>query len=285
MGINLLRFFSPNSLSSTMKTSSTPPEIEPVTDLPYHRHIRRLHADFPHLRSLSLYSEAIERGRGKGQLGSHDSDSIIVAEICSNGDVLYDRIDCYDTADIDSHHEVLCGEGDAAKISSRILLVEDLSPSAIEALGTGFRLDPHVFYFHLGFDTRRSAMRDLVDPVRESMIPVTWYMPRHGPSDFVSVPIPCDLKSSLVCDSVPALSLDSTYARQTYSPLTKLSGSSKDWQAPYRAFHRLSMIFGQSQIKTGKIVDTRIICICLINPDSTHSCLSHLETAVEIRNK
>jgi hypothetical protein len=53
---------------------------------------------------------------------------------------------------------MLTGTGEASVVHSRVLIIEDLSPAAIEILGSGFDLDPHVFYFHLGFDTRRSAM-------------------------------------------------------------------------------------------------------------------------------
>lgn len=37
-------------------------------------------------------------------------------------------------------------------------------------------------------------MVNLIDPKRESSIPVTWCMPNHAPENFISVPLPCDLK-------------------------------------------------------------------------------------------
>lgn len=148
------------------------PECESwVTRSSYHRYINQLLPQFPHLEALSLYSEQCEKSRIAGNLGSHDSNSILAAEIIESNTVYYHRIDCYDPDDVSQHREILTGTGDRSTVRCRLLIVEDLSPAAIAILGSGFDLDPHVFYFHLGFDTRRSAMVDLIDPNRESAHP------------------------------------------------------------------------------------------------------------------
>lgn len=219
---------------------------------PYETHISTLHTEFPHLQSLSLYMQAIERARTNGRLGSHDSDSILAAEISSAGETTYHRIDCYDPTDVESYRDILSGKGDKQAVTARILVVEDLSPAAIEALGTGFNLDPHVFYFHLGFDTRRSAMADLVDAANENDIPVTWCMPSHAPDGFISVPVPCDLKPRRVRKLECGLQEDSTYSRQSYRPIAEVSSEDQAWDPPQRAFHRLSLAFPKSDIETGK---------------------------------
>ncbi|KAF2266538.1 hypothetical protein CC78DRAFT_578251 [Lojkania enalia] len=202
-----------------MSSDKSQEQVDLVTNLPYYSRISTLHNDFPHLQSLSLYMQAIEHARMEGRLGSHDSDSILVAEVSTTGDVTYDRIDCYDLDDLHLHQDMLSGNGNQQAVSARILAIEDLSPGAIEALGTGFNLDPHVFYFHLGFDTRRSAMANLVDPVSENTIPVTWCMPNHAPNNFISVPVPCDLKPLSARKLESSLREDRTYSRQAYRPL------------------------------------------------------------------
>lgn len=188
-----------------------------------------------------------------GRLGSHDSDSILTAEISKTGEVTYDRINCYDPDDVERHHDVLSGKGNSHTVSTRILVIEDLSPGAIEALGTGFRLDPHIFYFHLGFDTRRSAMMDLVDAVHENRIPVTWCMPSHTPENFISVPLPYDLKPLHVRKLEGRLREDSTYSRQAYRPIAQIPNKEQDWEPPQRSFHRLSLVFpGTTDIETSE---------------------------------
>ena len=74
---------------------------------PYETHISTLHIEFPHLQSLLLYMQAIERARTDRRLGSHDSDSILAAEISSAGETTYHRIDCYDHADVESYRDML----------------------------------------------------------------------------------------------------------------------------------------------------------------------------------
>lgn len=53
-----------------------------------------------------------------------------------------------------------------------LIMMGRLAPAIIELIGSSFNLDPHVFYFRLGFDTMRSAMVDIIDPHRESSLPV-----------------------------------------------------------------------------------------------------------------
>ncbi|RMJ22918.1 hypothetical protein PHISP_06203 [Aspergillus sp. HF37] len=221
----------------------------PVTSLPYHRHLRTLHARYPHLESVSLYSQECEKLRVTGQLGSHDSNSILAAEI-TNSDMAVHRINCYDSNEVDRYHEMLTGTGDTSVVRSRILVIEDLSPAAIELLGTRFNLDPHVFYFHLGFDTRRSAMVDLIDPKRENSIPVTWCMPGHVPENFISVPLPCDLKPFDARRAQGGLPMTLTYSRQAYRAITTLLEPQDNWDPPQRAFHRLSLICPQAKVET-----------------------------------
>lgn len=223
-----------------------------VTDLPYHRQIRSLHTHFPHLESLSLYSQECERARIAGQLGSDDSNSILAAEVSTSGDIVLHRINCYDHNELERYHDILTGAGESADVLARVLVIEDLSPAAIEILGAGFHLDPHVFYFHLGFDTRRSAMMDLIDPKRESSIPVTWCMPSHAPENFLSVPLPCDLKPSNARRHQKDLPAAMTYSRQAYRPITDFPGPRENWDPSQRAFHRLSLVFPPTKIETSK---------------------------------
>ena len=226
-----------------------------VKKLPYHQHIRTLHTHFPHLESLSVFSEECEKSRAEGQLGSHDSDSILSAEITKSGDVTIHRINTYDHRDLKHYSAMLTGTGDTSSVHSRVLIIEDLSPAAIEILGSGFNLDPHVFYFHLGFDTRRSAMVDLIDPLLEGSIPVTWCMPGHVPDDFISIPLPCDLKPFKSRMLKGGLPISRTYSRQVYRPITELHEPHEDWDPPQRAFHRVSVVSSRTEIETSKCYD------------------------------
>ncbi len=94
----------------------------------YHALFEGLQQDLPLLRSLTMYMRAIEQERGAGQLGSHDSDSILAAEVSTAG-VTYTRISCYDPNDIEPHRDMLSGKGDTQKIRARVLVVEDVSPA------------------------------------------------------------------------------------------------------------------------------------------------------------
>ena len=147
---------------------------------------------------------------------------------------------------------MLTGTREASVVHSRILIIEDLSPAAIELLGSRFGLDPHVFYFHLGFDTRHSAMVDLIDRRREGAIPVTWCMPGHAPDDFISVPLPCDLKPFTSRMLKRGLPMSNTYLRQTYRRITDLHEPYENWDPLQRAFHRLSVVSARTEIETGK---------------------------------
>lgn len=249
-----------------------------LANLPYHRQIRTLLENFPHLESLSLYSRECERLRVAGQLGSHDSNSILAAEISRSGHVEFHRIDCYDHNDVALHHDMLNGTGESSFIMSRILVIEDLSPAAIEILGAGFNLDPHIFYFHLGFDTRRSAMVDLIDPKRESSIPVTWCMPSHAPENFISVPLPCDLKPFHARRLKNGLPMSMTYSRQAYRPITEFSQSHEDWDPPRRAFHRLSLVSTKTEIETSTFSIGRIYLSICANRYSYHTSIPNMET-------
>ena len=156
-----------------MNPPQQPDQRSYVTNSTYHQYIRTLHTKFPHLESLSLYSRECEKGRVAGKLGSRDSNSILVAEkLMSTGDVGLHRINCYDNDDLERYREVLTGIGNTSAIHSRVLIIEDLSPAAIEILGASLNLDPRVFYFHLGFDTRRSAMVDLIDEIPSLLLGV-----------------------------------------------------------------------------------------------------------------
>jgi hypothetical protein len=225
----------------------------------YYQTISRLQDDFPHLEALLLYKDATEKARQQATVGSQDSDSILVAELPSIGSPRFYQINAYDPDDIKKHEKMLSGKGDHHQLKSRLLLVEDLSPGAIEAIGAGFNLDPHVFYFHLGFDVRRSAMLDFADSRMEKRIPVQWYFPNHGPEDFVSVPLPCDLKPppSDTPSATGDIPVDKTYARQAYRPIAQLDGEYEP--AARRGFHRISLAFTQTQIKTSEynLVPTR----------------------------
>lgn len=103
-----------------------------------------------------------------------------------------------------------------------LIIMGHLAPATIELIGSSFNLDPHVFYFHLGFDTRRSAMVDIIDPHRESSIPVIWCMPGHAPDNFISVPLPCDLKPISSRKPESGLPMSKTYIRQAYRRITDL---------------------------------------------------------------
>lgn len=103
-----------------------------------------------------------------------------------------------------------------------LIMMGHLAPATIELIGSSFNLDPHVFYFHLGFDTRRSAMVDIIDPHRESSIPVIWCMPGHAPDNFISVPLPCDLKPMSSRKPESGLPMSKTYIRQAYRRITDL---------------------------------------------------------------
>ena len=223
-----------------------------VSNLPYHCHISALYTHFPHLESLSLYSQKCEISRVAGKLGSHNSNSILVAEIDKAGNVILHRINCYNKNNLEDHHDMLTGTGDPSEVRSRVLIIEDLSPAAIEILGSSLNLDPHVFYFHLGFDTRRSAMVDLIDPDREKLIPVNWYMPSHGPEKFFNIPLPCDLKPFNLRQLKSGLQMCTTYSQQAYWPIADLLQPQGNWDPPQRAFHRISVIFPQTKIETGK---------------------------------
>ncbi|KAG8428671.1 hypothetical protein J3459_002535 [Metarhizium acridum] len=109
-----------------------------VIDLPYHHYIRSLHTHFPHLEALSLYLEECEKSRASAQLGSHDSNSILLAEVANSGNTTIHRIDCYDHNDLDHYRDVFTGHGDTSVIRSRILVLEDLAPATIELLGSSF---------------------------------------------------------------------------------------------------------------------------------------------------
>ena len=223
-----------------------------LTDTPYQKHVASLHDRYPHLEALSLYMEAIDRERLGGHLGSHDSDSILVMEAMGMYSTQYYRINCYDSEDVKKYQEVISRRGDPRSTKSRVIVVEDLSPAAIEVLGSSFNLDPHVFYHHLGFETRQSALAGLVDPEIEKSIPVAMCSASHVPVNFYSVPLPCDLKSTRQVGSIPGLGPNTTYSRQVYQPMVRIEGSSKAWDPPQRAFHRLSIVIPDSGIETGK---------------------------------
>ena len=212
-----------------------------------------------------LYSDSIKKARGEATVGSHDSNSILAVEIPINGDPSFHRIDAYDSNDVKAHADMLSGKGNPRLIKTRLLLVEDLSPGAIEAIGVGFSLDPHVFYFHLGFDTRRSAMLNLIGSTGESKVPITWYFPNHGPENFISVSIPCDLKPQIGQQSEAAnpedrISADTTYARQAYRPISQVD--TEHQTAAKRAFHRISLAFAKTQIKTSMSMHLTICSGC-----------------------
>jgi len=244
----LLQSSSDDSMASLSSKSLS---SESTYTSPYHSVITSHHDAFPHLKSLSLYMEAINKARGDSRLGSFESDSILAVEFLRNGERQYTRIDCFDSDDIEQHSALLSGSGDKASIYARMLIVEDVSPGSIEALGNGFALDPHMFYYHLGFDTRRSAMLNLVSASSENAVPVTWCMPSHVPENYISIPIPCDLKP--VCERSMASGLreDCTYSRQTFREIAHIEGKENLWEPPERAFQRLSLIFPKTDIETG----------------------------------
>ncbi|OBT74293.1 hypothetical protein VF21_07382 [Pseudogymnoascus sp. 05NY08] len=244
----LRRLFSQSVSTETMDSDTPLKDPDFIMNSPYYHRISTLHHNFPHLQSLSLYMHAIESARSDGLLGSHDSDSILAAEILKTGEISYNQIDCYNPADVESHSDILCGKGDKQTVSARIIVIEDLSPAAIEVLGTRFHLDPHMFYFHLGFDTKRSAMANLVDASNENKIPVTWCMPRHFPENFISVPMPCDLKPMSALKLESGLKEDLTYSRQAHRQIAQIPGKEREWDPPQRAFHRISLIFPKTDI-------------------------------------
>jgi hypothetical protein len=240
-----------SSNDSMASSSSKSQSSESACATPYHSVIKSHHDAFPHLKSLSLYMEAIHKAREDSRLGSFESDSILAVEFLRNGERQYTRIDCFDSDDIERHSSLLSGSGDNTSISSRILIVEDVSPGSIEALGNGFALDPHMFYYHLGFDTRRSAMLNLVSASSENAVPVTWCMPSHAPDDYISIPIPCDLKPACERNLSGGLREDCTYSRQTFREIAHIQGRENLWEPPERAFQRLSLIFPKTNIETG----------------------------------
>ncbi|OBT91041.1 hypothetical protein VE02_00131 [Pseudogymnoascus sp. 03VT05] len=211
----LRRLFSQTVSTETMDLDTSLKDPDFIMNSPYYHRISTLHHNFPHLQSLSLYIYAIESARSDGLLASHDSDSILAAKILKTGEV---------------------SKGDKQIVSARIIVIEDLSPAAIEVLGTSFHLDPHMVYFHLGFGTRRSAMANLVDASNENKIPVTWCMPRHSPENFISVPMPCHLKPMSALQLESGLKEDLTYSRQAYRQIAQIPARRESGILPRELF-------------------------------------------------
>lgn len=283
----LRNLFSQTVPTETMDSDMSQKDPDFIMNSPYYLRISTLHHDFSCLQSLSLYMRAIEIARTDGLLGSHDSDSILAAEILRAGEISYNQINCYDPADVKLHADMLSGKGDKQAISARIIVVEDLSPAAIEILGTRFNLNPHVFYFHLGFDARRSAMANLVDASNENQIPVTWCMPRHSPDDFISVPMPCDLKPTSALKLESGLKEDYTYSRQAYRPIVQIPGKEGEWDPPRRAFHRISLVFPKGEIETSKVLLLLILIFrdMILTYSSYNSGISYMEATIPNRTK
>jgi hypothetical protein len=216
----------------------------------YHKLLLGLIPQYPHLEALLLYAAAIEKAKETDERGSHDSDSLLAAEVAHDGTVSFNSINIYNPEHVKAHEEILSGTGSPHIVKERLLLVEDVSPGAIAALGTGFNLNPHVFYFHLGFDTRGSAMQALIDPTSEGKVPVTWYFPNHGPENFFSIPLQCDLSPAAGVGEAREDPLDKTYCRQSYHPVSQVR--SENQPAVSRGFHRISVAFAQTQIKTSR---------------------------------
>lgn len=108
-----------------------------------------------------------------------------------------------------------------------LIMMGHLAPATIELIGSSFNLDPPVFYFYLGFDTRRSAMVDIIDPHCESSIPVIWCMPGYALDNFISVPLPCDLKTMSSRKPESELPMSKTYIRQAYRRIKISIGHTK----------------------------------------------------------
>ena len=104
----------------------------------------------------------------------------------------------------------------------------------------------------------------------------------HAPDNFISVPVPCDLKPLKTRKLEGGLREDSTYSRQAYQPIAQIAGKEQDWEPPRRAFHRLSLVFTEADIETSEY--SRIIPLCLkiyrshiTYPISYHSSIPNVE--------
>jgi len=110
----------------------------------YDRSLVKLPPQYSHLKSLLLYSDAIENYMTKNERGLPDSDNILIAESATDGAVSSDSVNLYDSDNVKCHVPAFFGTGSSKVVKPRVLFVEDLLPGAIEAIGAGFNLNPHV---------------------------------------------------------------------------------------------------------------------------------------------
>ena len=59
--------------------------------------------------------------------------------------MIWHAIDTEDDSQLIEHADILKGDGDSSTIASRLLILEDLCPRAVEVLGSNFDIDPRVF--------------------------------------------------------------------------------------------------------------------------------------------
>jgi hypothetical protein len=69
--------------------------------------------------------------------------------------------------------------------------------------------------------------------------------------NYISIPVPCDLKPNSEPNLAHGLRKDSTYSRQIFREISEIKGKEDAWKAPKRAFQRLSLIFPKSDVETG----------------------------------
>jgi hypothetical protein len=122
-----------------------------ISERPYHRFIQSVQDSWPQLELITQFAKHHEF-RATLTPSMSLSCPILAAEIYSDTtkSSTFHTIDVYDQKQVDAHNALFNGsKTHASHSSTRILIVPDLSPAAIELLGRNFDLDPFIFLKHL----------------------------------------------------------------------------------------------------------------------------------------
>ena len=126
----------------------------------------------------------------KQRLGTPESEGLIVADFYKDGSLHCHHVSISDDLQLDT------GSHGDSLVSSRLIISEDLSPRAIQQLGSAFNVPPEVFYDHLairdndfgdssGFDQK--AFRVTSSQIRHAIASL---------DDTMSILIPCEMTAS-----------------------------------------------------------------------------------------
>jgi hypothetical protein len=106
---------------------------------------------------------------------------IVVGEIPARSfqTIRWHDINCTDSDALTRHSQILSGTGSLEDTAARYLVMDDFSPKAIEVLGNGLSLDPHVFLKHLHQSIEGCAVENYHDFQNPLTGSARFVSPRH----------------------------------------------------------------------------------------------------------